>query len=692
MDDASETGPRSIRNVCIVAHINAGKTTLAERILFDAGRQRSCGDVDSGTTTMDSLRQEQERGISIAAGVSRLRWRGRTIQLVDTPGHVDFAVEVLRSLRAADGAVVVVDAVRGVESQTESVWRLLDDAELPRVVFVNKLDRATASEQGALESLRRSFPEELFVPMSSSLRQEGELTGLMDVIGGRSLRFDGALAERRHDQSETEVQDVEEALKSAYLDLVAAVAEVDTEVMAAFCEGREIRPGMLLARIRQAVLRRELVPVLVGSALLNRGVELLLEAVCALLPSPVEGHRHGLEPDPAGDFVGLAFQSGFDPSVRLEVGESLVRVFRGELVVGQEVECAGDSRRFVVESLFDPHGAERRPVERAGVGEIVAVPTPWLMRSGETIRAPGTEPEFEPLEVPEAVLSVRLEARSESGVEPLRRAAALLAAADPTLRFRVDASDGTVRLFGMGELHLEVVIERLRSLVSGDLREGRVRVESFETVCGSGAGAAAIERRFGGVVLRASARIAVEPASGAGRPILRWAVAGYGSEEQREFLSQGLREAVERAGGLGDPLRDLAVSLDELDFDVDQDGGSLLAVEAIGLALRRGLDVAGRQRLEPWADLSVRVPLPFLSSVVANLNARGAQVRDVVAGQELSEARACLPLRKLLGYATELRSATRGKGRFELAPAGLRPMATGPGSTVGEPKKTPGPP
>ncbi|MBK8976446.1 MAG: GTP-binding protein [Planctomycetes bacterium] len=656
---------RRTRNVCVVAHINAGKTTLTERILFDSGRQRHCGDVDSGTATMDWTTEERDRGISIVAGVSRLSWRGYTIQVVDTPGHVDFSAEVTRSVRVADGAIVVVDGVRGVESQTEAVWRVLDSIGLPRLVFVNKLDRETASFERALASLREAFPAQRFAPVVRPWPESGALRTLVDVLGGRVQRGDACA-------------DVPSERLDAWRDaLDELAADFDEQTMAAFCAGLRAPLAAVAAGLRIATLGRSVIPVLCGSALRNRGVEPLLDAVCQFLPAPSERDHAELRPDAAGPLIALVFQSGLSAAGDGRF-EALLRIYSGTLAVGSRVESPG-AGEFTVEQLAEPHGVAREPIRRAGPGDLVALTVPWQLRSGATVRTPGTDIELEAPTFPTPVLSIRLEPERSEDLARLVTTARAIAASDPTLDVRFDDAQGILTASGLGELHLEVLVERIERAFGAGVRAGRPAVQSFATVEGPGRGEAALERRLGDTVLRAAARVAVRPEPQLGVPALHWAfdaeAVGLGGASRAE-LAAGLLAGLE---GGADPeveaVRGVAVDVLEVAVDGRLEMALPLAVEAIVLATRRACRAAGRALVEPWVSLVVTVPPDALSACVADLRARDAELRDVTSGWQFGEIRAELALVRCLGYATRLRSMTRGKGDFVANLTGLRPRA-----------------
>lgn len=643
--------PEKLRNIGIVAHINAGKTTLTERVLFDTGRQRHLGDVDSGTATTDWRREEQERGISIEAAVTNVTWRGFRIQVVDTPGHVDFAAEVERTLRVLDGAVVVVDGVRGVEPQTEAVWRLLDRLHVPRLLFINKLDRPTADFERALASVRDRLGVEVLPVVAPLQDASGAMVGLLDAVGGRSLVWGG----------EPPPQEQIAAVVAATID---RLGEFDDELLTCFVETGEVPEAERHAAIRRAVRASRFVPVFAGSALRNRGIEPLLDGVCRYLPSPVE------RPLPSGVGDGaLAFV--FKHAVGPDGDHVWGRVFRGVLEVGGRYRVGGD-RELVVRELASVHADTLEPVSVAGPGEIAAIVADQPLRTGATLRGPGQDVELEPIRFSEPVLAMRLEPRSAEELPELVERAAALAAADPTLLVRLDPSSGRLEVSGMGELHLDVFRARLERRLGRPIRATAPQVRFLGTVSAEALGEAEVERVVGSERIRARAAVSVAPAPGRG-VVRRWAVPGGIGDDARAEVDRSIRSVTL-------PVAEGEVEPSDLILEIRSVGGegqeSMLAgllAEAVEVALRRAMSSGGPVRLEPWVRFLVEAPSDTRSSVLADLRARAAQVEEVQATLTEIQVRGVVPLRRMLGYATPLRSMTRGAGVFEVQPIGYSP-------------------
>lgn len=636
-----------LRNFAIVAHINAGKTTLGERILFASGRQRFLGHVESGTATLDWLPEERERGISIGAAVTQVDWAGHRLHIVDTPGHVDFAAEVERSLRAADGAIVVLDGVRGVEPRTEAVWRRLDRLALPRLVFVNKLDRPVAELPRVLAELERRCGCRA-LPVTWPLHDPA----------GRLLRCVDLLMAPEETGADRDVApDRREAL-------FAALGEIDDEILARFVEGRHPGRAVLCRALRTALHARRLVPVFCGSALLGVGVDQLLDGVCELLPSPAECALAGPGDALAGLAIGAAGGSAASAS------PCLVRIFRGELTEGLHCEDgAGLVHR--VTGLFAVHADELEPRSGAVAGEIVAVLAEPPFHAGDTLRALGTSLRLEPLQLASPVIAATLEPEASEELGALRSAAATVAAWDPTLHVDFDSERGELLVAGMGELHLDVFRDRLARSYGPRFSVGAPRVLRREVPGHEAQGTAELRRLVDGADAVAIAEITVIPAPGAGVEI-RWGEAaadGSGLALRRELNAEvpvlarrGVRAAI--------PLDDLVIELRRLAVNAPPDAVGPLALEAVSFAFRRACLASDLRSEEPRVSFQVEVPRDSLGPVLAELQARGASIENLDAASTRCIIRGTGRLAALLGWATVLRSRTRGEGQCQLLPAG----------------------
>lgn len=646
---ASSTRVARLRNFAIVAHINAGKTTLGERILFASGRQRFLGHVESGTATLDWLPEERERGISIGAAVTQVDWAGHRLHIVDTPGHVDFAAEVERSLRAADGAVVVLDGVRGVEARTEAVWRRLDRLALPRLVFVNKLDRPVAELPRVLAELERRCGCRA-LPVTWPLHDEaGRLVRCVDLRQApESAGPDLAVAPDRREA------------------LFAALGELDDEVLARYVEGRHPGRAELTRALRMALRGEGIVPVFCGSALLGLGVDQLLDAVCELLPSPAER-------DPAAPGLGLGLAGlaiGPVGGVSSREPACLVRLFRGELAAGDRCE---DGMGLVhgVTGLFAVHADELEATPGAVAGEIVAVLADPPFHAGDTLRAIGTAVRLEPLQLASPVIATTLEPETSADLGALRSAAASVAELDPTLHVHFDPERGELLVAGMGELHLDVFKDRLARSHGPRFSVGAPRVLRREVPGHDAQGEAELRRHVNGIEATASAEIVVLAAAGAGVEV-RWAVAAVDDRELalRRELNTELAALARRGVRAAIPLDDLVIEVHRLEVGAPDDAVGPLALEAASLAFRRASLASDLRREEPRVSFQVDVPRESLGPVLADLQARGASIENLDAASTRSIVRGTGRLAALLGWATALRSRTKGEGHCQLLPAG----------------------
>jgi elongation factor G len=670
---------RKIRNLGIIAHVDAGKTTLTERVLLYTGRIHAAGEVHEGTTHTDSHVIERRKGITILAAAVTCDWDGHRLHLIDTPGHVDFTIEVERSLRVLDGAVVVLDAVAGVEPQTETVWRQADRHHVPRLVFVNKLDRPGAGLERCLVEVRERLgarPVAVNWPIfdGGDGGDGGELVGVVDLIEQRELRWHGADGTTI---VSTDVADsLSDNLRSLRQRLVEACADHDVTLLEALVDGREVTPAAIRAALRRATLAGALVPVLAGSAYKRRGVQPLLDAVVADLPSPLDrGAVHDVASDatraPALDapLAALGFKVVFDDHGQM----TFVRVYSGVLAKGMTVRASRSGRRFRVGRLVQLLADKREEVDRLEAGEIGAILGASLA-SGETLADPDQPITLEAIAAPEPVVRVALEPLTRDDREHLSLALARLTAADPSLRVESDAETGQTVLAGMGQLHLDIAVERLATEHGVDVRSGRPRVAYHTTL----ARRVRLEHRHvkqsGGPGQFAHVVLEVGPAApGSG---FAFEDRVRGGAVPRAFVSaveDGVREAM--AHGLlgGHPVVDVQVAL--LDGSTHPKDSSELAFKLAGqAAFRAAAAEAGAVLLEPVMRLEVVCPEAHVGTVVGDLGRRRGRVTDLgVRGPERVVA-AEVPLAETFGYAGSLSGMTHGHGRFVLEPYRHEPV------------------
>lgn len=657
-----------LRTFGIVAHIDAGKTTLTERILVDTGSQSWVGSVDEGTAAMDFMPSERQRGISIMSAATRVSWGEHALQIVDTPGHVDFVAEVERCLRVIDGVVVVVDGVRGIESQTRAVWQQTVAAELPRLVFVNKLDRSGADFAAVMAEIAEEFEcaaVALVVPLAD---ERGVFAGLGDAVRGAVQWFDGRPAADH-------VPALQRQLRDAHDRLVEAVADCDERVLEAVVAGRRVPPALLRDALRAAFLADRLQPVLCGAALYNRGVDWLLDAVVTFLPAVSELPKRGVWSVPgAGDdrapFCGLVFKVQ-----HLDQVWNYVRVVRGRLVAGNTVVRGNRQRQGPTEvpALWSMRADRHEVVASAGPGEIVVVPGDLGWRTGDSLCDPA-----QPTVVPFArfstpVLAVTFEPERADDAGRLHAVVLELAIDDPTLRAARDHDRIVVR--GMGELHLEVVAEMVRVRLPGvAFRVSRPRVDRRETVLGPGSGVAEVRALVGGVELAARCALDVDVvAGGASRPAVV-APEADGSGEPDAPTQVVRAELLRRlASGLRvGPVYGVEVTIRSV---VAPAGGAADAMleQAASKALENAVADAGAIELEPWVSFEVTAPAASSNPVLADLRSRGAEVNGVAAGRLGARLTGRAPLASMLGYVTRLRSISKGLGQVALRPDGFAP-------------------
>jgi elongation factor G len=643
-----------IRNIGIIAHVDAGKTTLTERVLFHTGRIHAIGEVHNGTATTDSHPIEQRKGITILAAAVTCEWQGHRIHLIDTPGHVDFTIEVERSLRVLDGAVVVLDGVAGVEPQTETVWRQADRHRVPRIVFVNKLDRAGADFWRCVSDVRtrlRAQPVAVTVPLYDG----DELVGVTDLVGQRELRWSG---EGPSTPVVTEVV-LSDNLRMIREQLLEACAEESPAVLEAIVDGREVSARALWQALREATIAGRIVPVLAGSAYHHRGVEPLLDAVVALLPSP----RDRGEVD--GELAALGFKVSFDEHGQL----TFVRVYRGVLEKGMTVLASRAGRKLRVGRLVQLMADQREEVTRLEAGEIGAI-VGLPLTGGETICAPEAPVVLEAITAPEPVMRVAIEAKTAADREKLGVALGRMVAADPSLRIVSDAETGQTLLAGMGQLHLEIAKERLETEHRVAVTMGRPLVAYRSTVGRQVRRELRHVKQNSGPGQWAHVVIEVGPAErGTGVVFEDRIRGGVVPREYIRGVEAGVREAA--ANGLlgGHPVTDVRVVL--VDGATHTNDSSELAFKIAGaLAFRAAAADAEPYVLEPVMLLEVTCPDEHVGAVVGDLGRRGGQVLglDVREGDGDRVVRAEVPLANTFGYAGALSGLTHGRGRFVLEP------------------------
>ena len=658
-----------VRNIGIMAHIDAGKTTTTERILFYTGRSHKMGEVHHGTAQMDWMSQEQERGITITSAATTCHWRDHQINIIDTPGHVDFTMEVERSLRVLDGAIALFSSVEGVEAQSETVWGQAERYNVARIAFVNKMDRIGADFDSVLEQMVERLearPIAFQIPVGA----EDTFRGVIDLLKMRAVIFDDDSL-----GADFEEQDIpEELLADAEARreiLLEAVVEEDDDLAMAYLEGEELDPETLRLAIRKAVQANRFVPVFCGSAFKNKGVQQLLDAVVDYLPSPLEmpavvGMDHQdesieilREPDPSGPFAALVFKIMFDPFVG---NLTYLRVYSGTARVGDAVFNTSRRKKERVGRLLLMHANKREDVKEVSAGHIVAAVGLKFSTTGDTLCDSRETVLLESMDFPEPVIDIAVEPKTKADQDKLGEALGKLAMEDPTFRTRVDAESGQTLLSGMGELHLEILIDRLQKEHKVEANVGKPQVAYRETLSGEGRGEGEFIRQTGGKGQYGHVKLKVAPLErGEGFKFIN---ESSGAEIPKEFLSaieSGVEESLER-GGLADfPMLDVQVTLTGGSHH-EVDSSDIAFRIAASMAFQNACKDAGMILLEPMMELQVTMPEEYLGSVIGDINARRGRVENMEprGGRQVVDAMA--PLAELFGYVGELRSLTSGRG------------------------------
>jgi elongation factor G len=659
------------RNIGIIAHIDAGKTTITERILFYTEKIHRMGEVHDGTTTMDWMAQERERGITITAAATSCYWLGHHINIIDTPGHIDFTVEVQRSLRVLDGGIVVLDGVAGVEPQSETVWHQADRYSVPRICFINKMDRPGADLWHVVEMIEKRLgarPAVLQIPIG----REEELQGVVDLITGKALIYADEMGTR---QEEVDVPvDLQEATAHYREMLLERVAEVDDVVATEYLEGKEIPVQELRRALREATLRSKLVPVLCGSALRNKGVQPLLDAVIHYLPSPLDVPPiEGINPeteemekrpvDEDGPFAALAFKIASDAYVgRL----AYVRVYSGTLASGSRIINSSKERKERAGRLLRMHANHQQDIDAIYAGDIAAVIGLKQTFTGDTLCDPKAPIILESIGFPEPVISVAIEPRTQVDQERMMGSLDRLAEEDPTFQVRVDKDTGQTLISGMGELHLEVLVDRMLREFHVSANVGQPQVSYRETITVPVRTEGRFIRQTGGHGQYGHVWLELEPlAKGQGYIFEDKTSNGVIPREYIPAVDAGVREAMESGVLAGYPVVDIRVKLVDGSYH-DEDSSALAFKIAGSKALKNGVQRASPILLEPIMRLEVVVPEDFVGEVMGDLNSRRAQIEGMEARGALQAVQAHAPLAEMFGYATTLRSLTQGRGTFTM--------------------------
>jgi elongation factor G len=662
------------RNIGIMAHIDAGKTTTTERILYYTGRSHKMGEVHEGAATMDWMEQEQERGITITSAATTCEWHDHRINIIDTPGHVDFTVEVERSLRVLDGAVALFDSVAGVEPQSETVWRQADKYHVPRIAYINKMDRIGADfERGVQTMIDRLGAHP--VPIQLPIGAESDFQGIIDLINMKAIVYHDELGK------DWSIEDIPgELLDDAALareHLLEEVSHYDDDLVELILEEQEIPADRLRAAIRKATLSSQMTPVLCGSSFKNKGVQPLLDAVIDFLPSPLDVPAvKGLEPvrgqddreaerhaDDSEPFAALAFKIMADPYV----GKlTYFRVYSGKLEAGSRVLNVSTGRTERIGRILMMHANDREDVQEVFAGDIAAAVGIKQVVTGDTLAAPDKPIKLEAIEFDDPVISVAIEPKTKSDQEKMSVALGRLAEEDPTFQVRTNEETGQTEISGMGELHLEVLVDRMMREYKVDANVGRPQVSYRETVRGT---AQKVEgrhvRQTGGSGQYGIVYIDIEPAPGEGFDFVNKIRGGSIPTEFIPAVEKGVEEALENGVRAGYPMVDVRISLVDGKYH-DTDSSEIAFKIAGSLALKEAARRAKPVLLEPVFSVEVVTPEDYMGDVIGDLNRRRGRVHGMEPRGNAQVITAHVPLSEMFGYATDVRSMTQGRATYTM--------------------------
>ncbi|TSD87133.1 elongation factor G [Mycobacterium sp. KBS0706] len=660
------------RNIGIMAHIDAGKTTTTERILYYTGKSYKIGEVHEGTATMDWMEQEQERGITITSAATTAFWRDHRVNIIDTPGHVDFTIEVERSLRVLDGAVTVFDSVAGVEPQSETVWRQADKYKVPRICFVNKMDRIGANFYRCVDMIKDRLGAKPLV-LNMPIGVESDYAGIVDLVENRAVIWeDDSLGASFHfEDIPDDLKDQAAELRQTLLD---TAVEMDDTVMEAYLEGTEPTPDQLRACIRKGTLAFKFVPVLCGSAFKNKGVQTLLDAVVDFLPSPidvaeVQGHKidsDEVDTRPTNDeapFSALAFKIMTDPFVG---SLTFARIYSGTLLAGSYVQNSVKNQKERVGRMLLMHANNREEIKEANAGDIVALVGLKNTTTGDTLCDPAKPIVLERMEFPEPVIEVAVEPKSKADQEKMSTALQRLAQEDPSFRVAVDAESGQTVIKGMGELHLEILVDRMKREFKVDANVGAPQVAYRETITQRAEIDYTHKKQTGGSGQYARIKLVFEPLpAGSGYQFESSVIGGTVPREYIPGVEKGLNASKETGVIAGFPVIDFKATLiDGAYHDVDS---SVLAFEiAARAAFREGLPKARPALLEPIMKVEVVTPEDYMGDVIGDLNSRRGQIQGMDSRGNAQVIAAMVPLANMFGYVNTLRSMSQGRAQYSM--------------------------
>ena len=659
-----------IRNIGFIAHIDAGKTTVTERVLFLSGLTHKLGSVDEGTAVMDWMDQERERGITITSAAATTFWKEHRINVIDTPGHVDFTAEVERSLRVLDGGVVVFDAVAGVQPQSETVWRQADKYRVPRICFINKMDRVGANFQKTIDMIRHRLKANP-VPIQMPIGSNSEFQGVVDILEEKALIYsEGSIL--------AEEAPIPEECREEYLNyrdaLMEKVAETDESLLIKYLEGEEISSGELRSALRRSTIQNHIVPVLCGTALRNKGIQPLLDAIVDYLPSPLDvppvtgvhpktGEEMLREPGTDGPFSALAFKVVTDPYTGRLV---YLRVYSGKVTSGSTVYNVTKGQRERMGRILKMFADRREEVSELQAGDIAATVGLKNTFTGDTLTAENSQVLLEAIRFPQPVISMAIEPRSKADQDRLTDALIKLAEEDPTFIMRFDQETGQTIISGMGELHLEVLVERLKREFSVQANIGKPRVSYREAITSAVRAEGRFVRQSGGRGQYGHVWLEVEPLErGVGFVFEDKIVGGTIPREYISAVRQGVRDTLENGVVGGYPVIDVKATLVDGSYH-EVDSSEMAFRIAGGMGMREALRRAGSALLEPIMSVEVVTPGDFLGEILSDLSSRRSQINNMEGQGDTQMVSAYTPLAEMFGYATDLRSITQGRASYTM--------------------------
>jgi elongation factor G len=670
---ATKTGIdlRTTRNIGIAAHIDAGKTTLTERILYFTGRIHKVGEVHEGAATMDWMEQERERGITITSAVTTAEWKGTRINIIDTPGHVDFTIEVERSMRVLDAAVAVFDGSQGVEPQSETVWRQADKYRVPRLAFANKMDKTGASFPLVLESMAERLGANA-VPIQWPIGLEDTFKGVVDLVEMKAIYFmDDLGKELNITDVPADMKDVVEKQRNV---MIEKLADLDDEIAMLYLDGQEVPIDKIKSAIRKGVIEMKHFPVLCGSALKNKGVQLLLDAVTYYLPSPLDvPPMRGVNPETSQEeervpqedapTSALAFKIMTDPYVgRL----TFVRVYSGVLEAGSYVYNTTKGQRERIGRLMKMHANHREEVERIGAGDLGAVIGLKNTITGDTLADPDHPVILESIEVPDPVISVAIEPNSKADQDKLATGLVKLTEEDPTFRVQTDPETNQTVISGMGELHLEIIVDRLKREFGVNANVGAPQVAYRETITRAVDVEGKFVRQSGGRGQYGHVLIKAEPRErGQGFEFENAVVGGTIPREYIPAVQKGVEEAMQNGPLLGFPIVDMKVTVYDGSYH-EVDSSEMAFKIAASMAIREVMAKGAAAVLEPIMRVEVVTPEQYMGDVIGSLNSRRGQIQGMQPRGNAQVVNANVPLATMFGYATDLRSLTQGRATFTM--------------------------